>query len=385
MGACHPLGTRKRTLLTRDYPLVLPSSAIDDFSGNEPASSRSPLEQLGWQPFYSEQAGVDGFPDLSPVRVVQVHRNGLHVLGDGIDATIPPGPEATVGDWMLYDEKQPPASKVLERRSLFERIAPGADRKRQLIAANVDTVFIVSSCNDEFNIARLERYVILAFETEVTPVILLTKADLCEDPEPYAKAARTISDGLQVELLNALSDEPLAKLSPWCKQGQTIAFLGSSGVGKSTLVNALFEQSVAETGDIREDDSKGRHTTTRRQLHFTSNGCAVVDTPGMRELQLADVEAGIAGVFADFVALAGHCRFNDCKHEIEPGCAIQKALKAGEIDPDRFARWNKLGSEEQSNSTALAERTTEEKLLYRSSKKHKQKKNRKTINQKIGR
>ncbi len=343
------------------------------------------MEQLGWQPFFSQQASVNDFPELSPVRVVQVHRNGLQVVGDGVDATIPPGLDATVGDWMLYDEKQPPASKILDRASLFERIGPGEDRKRQLIAANVDTVFIVSSCNDEFNIARLERYVILAFETDVTPVILLTKADLCEDAAPYVEAARSISEGLRVELLNALSDEPLAKLSPWCTQGKTVAFLGSSGVGKSTLVNALFEETVAETGDIREDDSKGRHTTTRRQLHFTSAGCAVVDTPGMRELQLADVETGIAGVFADVVALADQCKFNDCKHDIEPGCAIQAALKAGEIDPVRLARWSKLGAEDQSNSSALAERATEAKLLYRTSKKNKQKKNRKTINQKIRR
>jgi ribosome biogenesis GTPase len=348
-------------------------------------SQLSPLEQLGWQPFFSEQTSVEDLGDLSPVRVVQVHRSGLHVLGDGIDDTIPPGPDATVGDWMLYDHVLPSASKVLERRSLFERIAPGADRKRQLIAANVDTVFIVTSCNNEFNIARLERYVILAVETEARPVILLTKADLCDDPAPYVDAARSISDGIQVELLNALSDEPIAKLSPWCTQGQTVAFLGSSGVGKSTLVNALFEEAVAETGDIREDDSKGRHTTTRRQLHFTAHGCAVVDTPGMRELQLADVEAGIAGVFADIFAIASQCRFKDCSHEPEPGCAVRKALELGEIDPVRFERWNKLAAEDRSNSTALVERKAEDKVLYRSSKKHQQNKNRKTINQKIGR
>lgn len=185
---------------------------------------------------------------------------------------------------------------------MFERRAPGSDRRRQLIAANVDTVFIVSSCNKDFNIARLERYVALAFEAEVMPVILFTKADLCDDPAPYLDAASAISDRVLVEVLNALSEEPITKLAPWCRRGQTVAFLGSSGVGKSTLVNALFRDSVVDTAAIREGDSKGRHTTTRRQLHFTSEGCAVLDTPGMRELQLTDVEAGIANVFADMVA-----------------------------------------------------------------------------------
>ncbi len=253
----------------------------------------------------------------------------------------------------------------MERRSVFERRAPGSDRKRQLIAANVDTVFIVSSCNKDFNIARLERYVALAFEAEVTPVILLTKADLCDDPEAYVKAASAISNRVLVEVLNALSEEPIARLAPWCKPGQTIAFLGSSGVGKSTLVNALFRDGVADTAAIREDDSKGRHTTTRRQLHFTADGCAVLDTPGMRELQLTDVEAGIADVFADIVALAGQCRFSDCRHDSEPGCAIQGALARGEIDPDRLARWNKLAAEERFNASTLAERKAADKSLQK--------------------
>jgi ribosome biogenesis GTPase len=285
------------------------------------------------------------------------------VLGETLDTLIPPGPDATVGDWLLYDQQKPSNSKVLERRSVFARRAPGSDRKRQFIAANVDTVFIVSSCNKDFNIARLERYVALAFEAEVTPVILLTKADLCNDPEAYVKAASAISNRVLVEVLNALSEEPIAKLAPWCKPGQTVAFLGSSGVGKSTLVNALFRDGVADTAAIREDDSKGRHTTTRRQLHFTAEGCAVLDTPGMRELQLTDVEAGIADVFADIVALAGQCRFRDCRHDSEPGCAIQGSLQRGEIDSGRLARWEKLAAEERFNASSLADRKSADKSL----------------------
>ena len=347
--------------MTRDYTHLLPPAG----SGNTPKRERSPLEKLGWKPFFSQQIDIDDLTATLPVRVVEVHRNGLHVLGDDLDTFIPPGANATVGDWMLYDQHHPSSSKVLQRSSLFERRAPGTDRKRQLIAANVDTVFIVSSCNKDFNIARLERYVVLAFEAEVTPVILLTKSDLCDDPAPYVEQAGTISDRVMVEVLNALSDEPIVKLSPWCKPGQTIAFLGSSGVGKSTLVNALFQDGVAHTAAIREDDSKGRHTTTGRQLHFTSDGCAVLDTPGMRELQLTNVEAGIAEVFADLVDLANQCRFNDCKHDTEPGCAIQNALELGDIDPSKLARWNKLAAEERFNSSTLAERKSADKSFQK--------------------
>jgi ribosome biogenesis GTPase len=345
--------------MIRDYSNFLPPSG----SGRIPKRVPSPLERLGWKPFFSQQTDLDAATEAPPVRVVEVHRNGLHVLGADLDTLIQPGPDATVGDWLLYDQQKPSSSQVLRRSSIFERRAPGSDRKRQLIAANVDTVFIVSSCNKDFNIARLERYVALAFEAEVTPVILLTKADLCDAPEAYVKAASAISNRVLVEAFNALSEEPIARLAPWCKPGQTIAFLGSSGVGKSTLVNALFRDGVAGTAAIREDDSKGRHTTTRRQLHFTAEGCAVLDTPGMRELQLTDVESGIADVFADIIALAQQCRFSDCRHDSEPGCAIQGALERGEIDPHRLARWIKLAAEERFNASSLAERKTADKSL----------------------
>lgn len=347
--------------MIRDYSKFLPPSGSSKISKRE----LSPLERLGWKPFFSQQTDVDAAADAPPVRVIEVRRTGLRVQGENLDTFIPPGPDATVGDWLIYYQQKPSDSKVLERTSVFARRAPGSDRKRQLIAANVDTVFIVSSCNKDFNIARIERYVALAFEADVTPVILLTKADLCGDPGPYLEAASAISRRVLVEVLNALSEEPNAKLAPWCKPGQTVAFLGSSGVGKSTLVNALFRDGVADTAAIREDDSKGRHTTTQRQLHFTADGCAVLDTPGMRELQLTDVDAGIADVFADIVAFAGQCRFSDCRHDTEPGCAIQGALARGEIDSARLARWDKLAAEERFNASSLAERKTADKSLHK--------------------
>ncbi len=343
--------------MTRDYSQFLPPAEGTSIQ------RQTPLKKLGWQPFFSQQLDLEELTATPPVRVVEVHRNGLHVLGDGIDTLIPPGPDATVGDWLLFDRDHPNASAVLERKSLFERRAPGTDRKNQLIAANMDTVFITSSCNKDFNIARLERYVALAFEAGVTPVIVLTKSDLCDDPKPYSDAASVISDRVAVEVLNALSGEDVGKLTPWCKPGQSVAFLGSSGVGKSTLVNTLFHEGIADTAAIREDDSKGRHTTTRRQLHFTPDGCGVLDTPGMRELQLTNVEAGIAEVFNDLTTLAGKCRFRDCKHETEPGCAVLAAVDAGEIEPARLARWRKLAAEERFNSSTLAERKADAKSL----------------------
>lgn len=347
--------------MTRDYSQFLQSAG----SRKIPKHDLSPLEKLGWKPFFSQQIEISELTDTPPVRVIEVHRTGLHVLGDNIDTVIPPGPAATVGDWLLYDRQSPTDSRVLDRRSLIERRAPGSDRKRQRIAANLDTVFIVSSCNRDFNVARLERYVALAFEAEVTPVILLTKPDLCEDPETYVQAASAISNRVVVEALNALSQAPIARLAPWCTPGQTVAFLGSSGVGKSTLVNALFRDDVADTAAIREADSRGRHTTTRRQLHFTADGCAVLDTPGMRELQMTDVETGIADLFEDIVAIAGQCRFRNCMHDSEPGCAIKDAVKRGEIDPVRLQRWEKLAREERFNASSLAQRKGADKSLQK--------------------
>jgi ribosome biogenesis GTPase len=356
--------------MKREYLNVLSSTA----KPVEPPTNLSPLDRLGWQPFFAQQISIDELETSPPVRVMEVQRSGLHVMGDGMEAHLPPNAEVTVGDWLLIDAERPNAPTLLERKSLIKRRAPGHDRKVQLIAANIDTVFIVSSCNPDFNIARLERYIALALEADVTPVILLTKADMCDDPETYQEQAEAISDTVEVVLLDARGSEPQSKLATWCNPGQTVAFLGSSGVGKSTLTNALSGSTSIETQPIREDDARGRHTTTSRQLHLLSNGCVVLDTPGMRELQLTDAEAGIADLFSDIEDLARQCRFNDCQHGQEPGCAVLAAIDAEELDQARLERWRKLAAEEQFNTSSLAERRSKDRAfgkMVRQAVKHK--------------
>jgi ribosome biogenesis GTPase len=338
--------------MVRDYSAFLPGQTAARPAPREPTA----LERLGWGPAFARQIDADALTATPPVRVVAVHRSGLQVAGEGIDETIPPGPEATVGDWLLLDRGRPRSSRVLERSSLIRRRAPGSDRQVQLIAANIDTLFVVTSCNQDFNLARLERYVALAFDAGIEPVIVLTKADLAADAEAYVDAARAVSDRVTVVSLDARGAEPPAALADWCRPGRTVAFVGSSGVGKSTLTNALLGAKAVATQGIREDDAKGRHTTTRRELHVVTGGCLVLDTPGMRELQLTDAAAGIADLFEDVAALAARCRFTDCRHETEPGCAILAALADGSLDAARLGRWRKLQAEDAFNSSSLAER-----------------------------
>ncbi len=323
----------------------------------------SDLADLGWNTFYSSQLETDDLEYRIPVRVTEVHRSRILVAGVALAHWIPPfrvtgGCEemtATVGDWLLLDANNLRAEHLLKRKSLFKRRAPGRHRKIQLIAANIDTLFIVSSCNQDFNAARLERYLALAHEEDVTPVIVLTKADLTEKPEDFAKAANIMPD-VMVETVNARDPQSTACLVDWCSRGQTAALVGSSGVGKSTLINTLTGEDHIRTQTIRDDDAKGRHTTTGRTFHSLPSGGWLLDTPGMRELQLTDVRSGLEEVFSDIEDLANNCRFADCAHDSEPACAVRKAVQSGELDARRLTNWRKLMAEEAYNSETLAER-----------------------------
>lgn len=328
--------------------------------------SESSLTALGWRPFFSTQLSPDEAATCRPVRVMAVHRGKIAVAGDGFEQLIPPHvtpDEAaseeyypTVGDWLLIHPETHQILRILSRASLFKRRAPGSDRKQQIIAANVDKLFLVASCNQDFNVARLERYLVLAGEVGVMPIIVLTKADLARTPEDYAEAARALQPDLQVETINAKDPHSAARLAAWCGKGQTVALLGSSGVGKSTLINTLRGSASLATQAVRKGDGKGRHTTTVREMHRLDQGGWLLDTPGMRELQLADAAEGLAEVFDDLIALAQTCRFSNCAHGTEPGCAVQADLASGRLDPVRLERWRKLTSEDASNTLSQSRR-----------------------------
>jgi len=326
------------------------------------------LAQLGWKSFFSEQVSAEQSLDCHPVRVLSVHRGRVTVSGEGIEDSISSSVPAqggaddrpTVGDWLLVDRDSRSLVRILDRTSLFKRPAPGDDRRVQLIAANVDTLFIVTSCDQDFNVARIERYLVLAREVGVRPVVVLTKADLSPSPERLVDAARALQSGLRVELVDGRDATSVARLAGYCGFGETVALVGSSGVGKSTLVNTLKGSDSIATQAVREDDGKGRHTTTVREMHRLAGGADgggwLVDTPGMRELGMSEVASGVTEVFDDVTAVALECRFTNCTHGDEPGCAIRAATAEGDLDPARVERWRKLAQEDAVNSGAAAVR-----------------------------
>ncbi|WP_260006271.1 ribosome small subunit-dependent GTPase A [Leisingera sp. M527] len=311
------------------------------------------MADLDWSQFFGNQLGPDE-TDLARMRIAAVHRSRMTAVSamGPVKLNLPAQTttaDFAVGDWILADPRTHIVIRRLERRALLQRRTEGP-RTPQLIAANVDTLFIVTSCNGVFNQARLERYLALANEAGVNPLIVLTKADQAADAEPYRQQAEDLQRGVAVVAVNAKTHDAVTTLAPWCGSGQTVALVGSSGVGKSTLLNTLAAKLPEEaqlTGGIREDDAKGRHTTTLRSLHSIKGGGWAIDTPGIRTLHASDVRAGLDMLFAEITELAPKCRFRDCTHAHEPGCEVQAAVA---VDPGRLGRWRKLVEENPNNT-----------------------------------
>lgn len=332
-------------------------------------SDLTSLSSLGWQAFFQQQLLLDEWDTAFPARIIEQHKSEIKVATSDETITLPLThgmPEMVVGDWLLLEEsadQHKHFSRLLDRKTCFARKAAGSKVQKQLISANVDTAFIVCSMNDDFNLNRIERFLSLVNESAAEAVVILSKSDQADSPEEFIQAVQKIDPLLMVEAINCLDPDSIKKLSPWVKQGTTIAVLGSSGVGKSTLTNTLLGESKQDTEGIREDDSKGRHTTTSRSLIGLSAGGLILDTPGMREIQLADSKDGIATTFADIEAFAEQCRFADCGHQSEPGCAIQRAIESGELEPRRLANYQKLLKENAFNSASLSDRRASDKAL----------------------
>ncbi|SNZ20025.1 ribosome small subunit-dependent GTPase A [Cohaesibacter gelatinilyticus] len=327
-------------------------------SGSFDSNNGPSLNDLGFGPFFMSQLDMIELETLTPFRISEIQRSIVVGLGDG--GTRPlrtphkvPTSAFAVGDWVLADEGDQ-ITRRLDPRSELKRRGAGTDVSEQLMAANIDSLLIVTSCNEDFNLARIERFLALAKDAEVTPVVVLTKVDLCDNADRYISDAGDLMDELDVIGVNAKSPDALDALSPWCGKAQTLALVGSSGVGKTTLLNGLTGRQEA-TAAIRENDAKGRHTTTYRSLHPALGGAWVIDTPGIRALRLHEKSTGIEQVFDDIFELATQCKFNDCKHESEPKCAVQAAIASGELEAERLERWRKLEREDNRNTETIAQ------------------------------
>ena len=324
------------------------------------SASASDLATMGWGPSFAEAFTTHERLGRVPGRVVSEER-GQFLVHDGVSshAAVVSGrvrhesggnPLAypAVGDWVatstVVGGESAMIHGLLTRRSAIVRRAPTDHGKAaQIIAANVDVVFIVTSLNGELNLRRLERYLAVAWESGATPVVVLSKADLDDEIDGHRVAAESVAPGVEVIVTSAISGDGIDAVRAHLAPGRTVAFIGSSGVGKSTLVNTLAGHDLMTVAGIRHDDARGRHTTTRRQLVALAEGL-VIDTPGMRELALFDGE-GLASAFEDVERAAMGCRFRDCRHEAEPGCSVRAALATGVLDAARFEAFRKLERE----------------------------------------
>lgn len=328
---------------------------------------------------YGNVPNTENMPGI-PARVTAVHKERYEIVcAHGItharlktkEYYVDTRDFPTTGDFVMINYIDNGDSQIiatLPRKTLFSRREPGPIPRDQAVAANFDYVFIMQSLNMDFNPKRLERYLTLAWQSGAIPVILLTKADLVEDYWAYLTQAERVAAGVNTHVVSAHTGYGLNRLNAYLQPGNTVVFLGSSGVGKSSLVNALAGEEIMTVNGIREDDSKGRHTTTHRQLIRLKSGVMIIDTPGMRELGMWDVSDGIGDAFADVEKFLGKCRFSDCRHESEPGCAIKAAIASGELDIQRWESYRKLREEAVDKAQMLRRKNEWHKSLRKGEK-----------------
>jgi len=320
------------------------------------------LKQLGWDDFYENQLTPEEKAKYKCARVCGESRGVYRLLFPGgqelwgeITGKIRHEARGradfpAVGDWVAVGIR--PGSdrctiqRLLQRKTKLSRKAAGTSKdEEQVLAANIDFAFLVTSLNAELNLRRMERFLTIIWESGAVPVILLTKADLCADVQGIVTQVETIANGVDIHVLATLEGKGISALERYIGEAKTVVLIGSSGVGKSTLANKILGKDLMEVGDIREDDSKGRHTTTSRHLLPLPQGGFLIDTPGIRELQLPDSRQGLAATFDDIEQLQTQCRFSDCRHQTEPNCAIKTALEDGSLDSVRYESYLKLLSE----------------------------------------
>ncbi|KEK24192.1 ribosome small subunit-dependent GTPase A [Bacillus gaemokensis] len=344
------------------------------------------LESFGWDSFFEDQS----LEQYEVGRILLEHKHMYRIICDDGEyvaelsgkfrhEALVKGDYPAVGDWVhikkIGEESKAIIHHVFSRRSSFSRQAAGERTAEQIVAANVDYLFLVNALNHDFNVRRIERYLLLAYESGAMPVILLTKSGLCEDVEQRIVETESVAIGVPIFAVDSLEHTGIELLQQFVASGKTIALVGSSGAGKSTLLNALMESEVAKTGGIREEDSKGRHTTTHRELFQLPSGGLVIDTPGMREIQLWEGSEAIHATFSDIEEFAKDCRFRDCEHENEPGCAVRKAIDDGILAANRLRNYKKLQREiayamrKQDPVLARAERGKWKKIVKQHRKK----------------